>query len=235
MATEIHPSDSSVSAARTGKAVMPAPFQWLIFAWICGVIYAAFFVVPPVPGLGPTTKVVYFHVPLFWTGAVALIVTGIYSGIYLKTRRVEWDTKAVAAAELGLFYCVLGTMMGSLWARVQWGAWWNWDPKQTSILMLILLYGAYFALRSSIESRPRRAALGAVYALLAVVAVPLLMRVIPYYLKGLHPNPVFEGTIDPEIRRLLLASWAGFLGLFVWMFRQRVEVGRFEDKMEGAE
>jgi heme exporter protein C len=237
MATEtsLSTSASSVSAERGRAGTMPAALAWLLFLWMSAVIYAAFFIVPPAKGLGATTAVLYFHVPMAWNGGFGLILSGVYSGLYLWKRRMGDDTKAVAAAELGLLFCILATLTGALWARSQWGAWWNWDPKQTSILALILIYGAYFALRSSVEFRPLRAKLGAAYALLSVVTVPLLMRIIPYYLKGLHPNPVAERTMDPRMGLLLAVSSVGFLGLYLWIFRQRVAVGMAEDRMEEAE
>ena len=232
MATDVRATESIENPPATGT--MPVPLQGLLFAWISGVIYMALFGVPQVEGLGLTSAVLYFHVPLAWIGAFGLLLAAVYSGIYLKTRRTEWDTKAAAASEIGLLFCVLATLTGSLWARSAWGMWWNWDPKQTSILMLILIYGAYFALRSSVEARHTRARLSAAYAILAFVTVPLLMRVIPYYLKGLHPNPVFEGTMDRDIYTLLRLSALGFLGLYLWVFRMRVALGLLEDEREGV-
>jgi heme exporter protein C len=239
MATDVQLNDSPSRVERA--AILPAPLQGLLFAWIAAVIVLAFFVVPHAAGLGPLTPILYFHVPMAWNGSFGLLLAAIYSGLYLKRRRIEYDTKAVAAAELGLIYCVLATLTGSLWARGAWGAWWNWDPKQSSILMLILIYGAYFVLRSSVETRTSRAALSAVYALLAVLTVPLLMHILPYFLKGLHPYPGLGsqrggGTgMDARMRYLLFASELGFMGLYVWMFWLRVAVGRVEDAREGAE
>lgn len=223
------------------KAVtFSAPAQWLLFAWMTGVIVLAFLVVPHARGLGPLTPILYFHVPMAWNGGLGLIVSAVYSGLYLKNRRLADDTKALAAAELGLLYCILATVTGSMWARGAWGAWWNWDPKQSSIAMLILIYGAYFVLRSSVESRTTRATLGAAYALFAALTVPFLMHILPYYLKGLHPYPVLgeqrgSGMMDSQMRMLLFASALGFLALFVWVFRLRVAVGRLEDRREGLE
>lgn len=221
----------------------PPVLQGLLFLWVTGVIALAFSVVPHAQGLGPLTPILYFHVPMAWNGGLGLILSAWYSFRYLRTRRVSEDTKALAAAELGLLYCILATVTGSIWARGAWGMWWNWDPKQSSILMLILIYGAYFVLRSSVESRTTRATLGAAYALFAVGTVPILMHLLPYYLarmrQSLHPYPVLgaqsSGGMDPQIKMLLYASSLGFLALYVWMFRMRVAVGRREDAREGYE
>lgn len=238
MATDIRATSQTESAAVS--PVFPAPLQGLLFLWVSAIIYCAFFVVPDARGLGALTPILYFHVPMAWNGGIGLILAAVYSFKYLKGRRIADDTKAAAAAELGLLYCILATVTGSLWARGAWGLWWNWDPKQSSIVMLILIYGAYFALRSSVESRTTRATLCAAYALLAVLTVPLLMHILPYYLKGLHPYPVLgssgdgKSLMDARMRMLLYSSAIGFLGLYVWMFRLRVAVGRAEDRREGV-
>ena len=64
---------------------------------------------------------------------------------------------SAAAAELGLIFCVAATVSGSLWAKAMWGSYWNWDPRETSIFFILLLYGAYLALRASIEEDEKRA------------------------------------------------------------------------------
>jgi heme exporter protein C len=239
MATETHLSETPASLARTGLGSVPSWFPPLLFAWITGVLYCAFFVAPPAKGLGAMTPILYLHVPMAWNGGLGLILAAVYSGIYLKTRRIEWDAKAVAANELGMLYCVLATIAGSIWARGAWGVWWNWDPKESSILILLLLYGAYFALRSGVETRPARATLGAAYSILSAITVPLLLHIIPFYLERMgysaHPYAVTEGQMDPRMLTLLLCSTAGFLGLYIWMFRQRVAIGRIIDEEEGAE
>ena len=60
---------------------------------------------------------------------------------------------------MGLLCCVLATVTGSLFARIEWGSYWNWDPRETSITVLLLIYGAYFALRASVNDPERRARL----------------------------------------------------------------------------
>ena len=104
-----------------------------------------------------------------------------------------------------------------------WGAYWNWDPRQTSIILALVFYGAYLALRDAIEDEEKRARLGAVYAVLGLVVTPFLFFVVPRITYSLHPEPVINarGKIDMESRMLqtLLASTAGFTALFFWLHR----------------
>src|ERR1051325_1829730 len=77
-------------------------------------------------------------------------------------------------------------------AKAMWGSYWNWDPPETSIFFVLLLYGAYLALRGSIEGEEKRARLSAVYSVIAFVAVPPLMFVVPRIYSTLHPDPIIN-------------------------------------------
>ena len=66
------------------------------------------------------------------------------------------DDLAAASAELGFLFCALALISGMIWARVDWGAIWNWDPRQTSVMILLLIYGGYFTLRSAVPDPVRR-------------------------------------------------------------------------------
>jgi heme exporter protein C len=125
------------------------------------------------------------------------------------------------AVELGLVFGVLATITGSLWARVMWGAFWNWDPRQTSIVVALLFYGAYLALRSSLEDSDQRARLSAAYAVLGLVVAPFLFFIMPRIMFSLHPQSVInaQGKVDMESRmvQVLLAGSGGCTALFFWM------------------
>jgi len=98
---------------------------------------------------------------------------------YLKKRQPGDDMAASVSAELGFLFCIIATVSGSIFAKATWGSYWNWDPRETSIFVLLLIYGAYFALRASVDEPERRGSLSAVYALLAFVTVPILVFVVP--------------------------------------------------------
>ncbi|MBI5710071.1 MAG: cytochrome c biogenesis protein CcsA [Candidatus Eisenbacteria bacterium] len=205
----------------------------LLFVWIAAALVAGFLWAPTVEDLGETTRVLYFHIPSAWIAVLALAWSMLHSLLYLRTRRLEHDDQAAAAAELGILFCVGATVSGSLWARAQWGSYWNWDPRETSIFFVLLIYGAYLALRSAVEGDERRARLAAIYSAIAFVAVPFLMFVVPRIYATLHPSPILpqagEKTgMDPRIRWSFLAMLVGFTGLFFWMMSLRVRVTRAE-------
>jgi len=208
----------------------------LLLLWIAAWIVAAFVWAPLVPVLGETTRVLYFHIPAAWVTVLALGWSMIHSLLYLKRRNLEHDHQAAAAAEIGLMFCVVATVSGALWAKAMWGAYWNWDPRETSIFFLLLIYAAYLALRSAIDQPERRARLAAVYSAIAFVSVPFLIFVVPRIYFSLHPDPIINPRgkvdMDPRIRVVFFALLLGFTGLYFWVQSLRVRVARVEHRME---
>lgn len=206
--------------------------RFLLFAWIASWIVAAFTWAPLVPVLGETTRVLYFHIPAAWVTVLALGWSMVHSLLYLKRRKLEHDDHAAAAAEIGILFCVVATASGSLWAKAMWGSYWNWDPRETSIFFLLLIYAAYLAVRSAVDQEERRARLSAIYSAVAFVAVPFLMFVVPRIYFSLHPDPLINTRgkvdMDPRIRVVFYALLIGFSALFYWMLSLRVRVSRAE-------
>jgi len=204
----------------------------LLLVWIAAWLAAGFLWAPLVPGLGATTRVLYFHIPSAWITVVALAWSMVHSVLYLKSRRMEHDDHASAAAELGLLFCIVATVSGSMWAKAVWHSYWNWDPRETSIFFLLLIYGAYLALRGSIENDERRARLSAVYSAIAFVTVPFLIFVVPRLYFSLHPDTVINARgkidMDPRIRTAFFAMLIGFTGLFFWVLNLKVRLLRIE-------
>jgi len=215
-------------------------FAWLLWAWISAVIVAAFAWAPLAEGfVGQSSRILFFHVPAAWVSFVAFLAAGVWSVAYLaRGRRRRHDEAAAAAVELGLVFCVLATLTGAIWARIMWGAWWNWDPRQTSIVLALVFYAAYLVLRGAVEDRETRARLAAAYAVLGLVVAPFLFFVLPRITFSLHPESVINasGKVEMESRMLtvLLTGSAGFTALFFWMHRLALRVRRLAARNEGG-
>jgi len=203
--------------------------------WVAGVTVAAFLWLPPAEGFRSpeTARIVVFHVPCALLTFVAFLVNAVYSWKYLRSRDPLTDSKANAAAELGMLFAVLATVTGSLFAMEQWGSAWNWDPRETSIVMLMLVYAAYFVLRGAVEEKSNRARLSAAYALLAFPAMVFLIWILPRVVESLHPtNTLFSRSgLDTEYRITLWSFFAGLMAIFVWMFRLRLRVELAEARL----
>lgn len=213
-------------------------WRWLLFAWIAVATIAAFVYAPTVPLLEGTTRVLYWHIPAAWVTVVALGWSMLQSALYLWRRDLRHDDHAATAAELGLLFCVGATVSGALWAKAMWGAYWNWDPRQTSIFFVLLIYGAYLALRGAIDEPEKRARLSAIYSVAAFVAVPFLMFVVPRLYFTLHPDPIINDRgkveMDPRIRLVFSAMLLGFTFLFAWLQSLKVRTLRLERRRQPA-
>ncbi|HOC43332.1 MAG TPA: cytochrome c biogenesis protein CcsA [Thermoanaerobaculales bacterium] len=203
--------------------------KWVLLLWMSLVIWAAFLYVPPADKfIGESSRIVFFHVPTAWVSVVAFLISCVASVLYLRRREPQDDIRAAVAAGLGLLFAILATVTGAVFARIMWGAYWNWDPRQTSIVILMLIYASYFALRGAVPDPERRAALAAVYAILAFVTVPFLVFVVPRIYWSLHPDSIINtrgaNEFDSRHTQVLMASLAGFTGLFVWLYSVAVRV-----------
>ncbi len=195
----------------------------LIFIGMCWVIVTAFVLPAPQQIIGDASRIFYFHVPQAWVSVVAFLVSMVFSIKYLRSDQLKDDDSARAAAELGLLFCFLATVTGSIFAKVTWQSYWNWDPRQSSIFILLLIYGAYFALRSAIEDPERRAKLASVYSIFAFITVPFLVFVIPRVMPSLHPsdsivNESGKIAMSADTMMVFFPSLAVFSLLFFWIF-----------------
>jgi heme exporter protein C len=188
--------------------------------WIGGVIYAVFYMVPPVEGLGYLVRIAFFHIPVAWVAVLAFLLSAGWSVQYLRTRDIREDWKSSAAATLGLVFCLLATISGAVFAKLTWGAYWNWDPRQTTIFILLIIYGAYLVLRASIQDEEQRARISAVYALLSSLTVPFLVFIIPRFYFSLHPEPVLNRVGKVEMDAVMLYVLVAAVGACTALFWQ---------------
>jgi len=181
--------------------------------------------------------VVFFGVPgvfCAWTAALAFLVAAAYSLAYLLSRNPRFDQGAHAAVRLGLLFAALTLVTGSLFARIMWGSFWNWDPRESSYLLLLFLYGAYLFLRAAVDDPERRARIAAAYALFAMVLMPFLVFVAPRVTESLHPqtviNPQGKILMDTPTKTVFFAGLVGFTAIFLWLLRLETRLARAEGR-----
>lgn len=204
---------SFVSIAGITFPIVQSPSQWYEF--------------PYIPGLEENAKIIFFHVPTAWITVIAFLMSTIFSILYLTKKDLDYDAKSYAAAQLGMIFCILATVTGSVWSKFAWGSFWSWDPRQTSIFALLLIYGAWFALRSAIESEDKRAALSSVYSIIAFLTVPFFIFIMPRIMTGLHPGsaddtnagPIVDFKMNANMQLIFFLSMIGFTILFFWMWK----------------
>lgn len=190
---------------------------------------------PVIPGLEDKARIIFFHVPTAWLAVVGFAMSLIFGVRYLRSRKIDDDIKSSASAGIGFLFCILATVTGAIWAKFSWGTYWNWDPRQTSIFVLLLIYGAYFALRSAVEGEERRATLAAVYSIIAGVTMPFFMFIMPRILSSLHPEPILNTQGKLHMNTIMfavfLASLIGFTGVYGWMWRLQVRTEQLHHRI----
>lgn len=200
---------------------------------LCATTVGGFLWLPPAqqfvnPALA---RIVVFHVPCAIVADLASVVAGWYAIAYLRKRSLRDDVKSSVSFGLALLFCLLTTITGAIFAKVQWGEYWNWDPREKTIFMLLLIYMAYFALRAAFNDPRKRAAVSAAYALFGVAAVPFLTYILPNSTDlTLHPKNVINSRDGLELSYKLVL-WGGVLGLslvYLWAFRLHVALGEVE-------
>lgn len=203
------------------------------------VLYAVFYIVPPAEGLGYLVRIAFFHIPVAWVSVIAFFFSAGCAVQYLRTRNIMYDWWGAASALLGLLFCLSATVSGAVFAKLTWGAYWNWDPRQTTVFILLLIYGAYLALRASIEEQEQRAKLAAVYALLSSITVPFLVFIVPRFYFSLHPEPVLNAAgkieMDNSMLYVLVAALAACTALFARMLTWMVQRKKQEQEQYAAQ
>ena len=198
-----------------------------------------FFYAPLEAVMGLVQKVFYFHVAAGWVGMISFLVAAFAGVAYLRTSHRKWDIVGLSAVEIGMVFAFINIVTGSIWARPIWNTWWTWDPRLTTATIMMLIYAAYFMLRSGIDEPDRRARFGAVYAIIGFLSVPLtffsarLFRTIHPIVIGTN-QPGAAGSFDMTGTMLItfLFSLLTFTFIFADLLWHRIRLGRLADKVE---
>ena len=180
---------------------------------------------------GQTVRIMFIHVPAAWLSMFAYVCLAVASFLSLIFRHVLADCAAQAAAPLGAAFTFLALVTGSLWGRPMWGAYWVWDARLTSVLVLFLLYVAYIALRASLDDEAKAARAAAILALVGAINLPIVKFSVDWW-NTLHQGAsVFRAdgpTLAPVFLWPLLLMGLAYMSAFgsLWLVRIRGEVWR---------
>ena len=189
-------------------------------------IALAFLWVPSADILGHSSRIIYFHVPVAWVSVLAFIVSGVLSIAYLRDRDGKYrllEERAHASASIGLAFTILTIISGSIWAKISWGSFWNWDPRERTIVVLFLIYIAYFVLRSALADNPDKRKISSAYMIFTMAVMPLFIFVIPRMYDTLHPDTIVNTQrkikMAFEMRMVLLLGAVSFTLLYVLLYK----------------
>jgi heme exporter protein C len=198
-------------------------------------LYMIFLFAPTEKTQGMAQRIFYIHVPLAVIGAYGSAVL-LFIGClgFLLTRDLKWDRFAAASAEMGVVFTAAQLLTAMMWAKPIWGTWYVFDSRGTLQIVLLLIFIAYFMLRSYLPDREKRAKLCGVFGLLGMVDVPINYLSI-YLFRTQHPQPVISpggGGVDPDMAKTLLMSFIAITVLYIYIFVRRLTIAKLEEEVD---
>lgn len=183
-----------------------------------------------------TIRNTFYHVSLWFAMFILFFAGMICSILYLRTSKIDYDHKASSLIYAGILMGVLGLVTGSIWAKATWGAYWTSDVKLNMSAISMLIYLAYWILRSSSEDVERKAKVSAAYCIFAFITIVPLIFVIPRITDSLHPgnggNPALGGEdMDNTMRAVFYPAVIGFTLLGVWLGQILLRIKRLKEKI----
>src|SRR5438874_8226461 len=189
---------------------------------------------PPDYQQGESVRIMFIHVPSAWMALSVYLFIAIASGVALVSRHPLAEVAAQAAAPIGAAFTLVCLTTGSLWGRPMWGAWWVWDARLTSVLVLFFLYLGYIALVNAFDDASRGARAGSLLALVGIVNLPIIKFSVDWWNTLHQPASVLRlggPAIDVSMLVPLLVMAAAFGLLFLWLLLMRMRTALNERRL----
>ncbi|MGF1455221.1 MAG: heme ABC transporter permease [Alphaproteobacteria bacterium] len=200
---------------------------------IWGLVYA-----PEDYQQGHSVRIMYVHVPAAWMALFTYTFIAGASAVAFIWRHTLADVSARAAAPVGAAFTLLALATGSLWGKPMWGAWWVWDARLTSVLVLFFIYVGYMMIWAQVSDQARAARLARVTALVGFVNIPIIKFSVDWWNSLHQPASVvrLDGpTIHPDMLWPLLIMAIAYTSLFAWLVMAGMRAEILERRRGGAE
>lgn len=200
-------------------------------------LYLIFLSAPEEKVMGAVQKIFYFHVPLAAVTFLSVFVLLAAAMGYLWTRHAGWDHLSVASAEVGLLFCTLVLITGPIWAKPAWGAWWTWEAKLTTTLILWLLLAGILLAREYAATKEQGARVASVLGVVAALDVPIVYKAVDWW-RGQHPivfGPGKKNPLAPGMLAALLVSMLVFVLLYALLVAARMRLAALDDRLGALE
>ena len=190
----------------------------LTFTATAGILFE----VPRLPILNETIRVLYFHVPMWFSMIFLFLLSSVNAYRFISTKNIKYDLISYNYAHVGMYFGVLGILTGMVWANYTWGTFWTNDPKLNGSAIGLLIYFGYFILRNSIEDESKKAKVSSVYSVFAFSMLIPLIFILPRLTDSLHPgnggNPGFNVyDLNSQLRIVFYPAVIGFICLGLWI------------------
>jgi heme exporter protein C len=195
------------------------------FLVLYSIVQGLFGAIPNLPILENSIRNLFFHVPMWFTMIALLLFSFIKSIQTLNNKNsvnLTYDAEAAIFANTAMLFGVAGLLTGMIWAKNTWGAYWTPDPKLNAAAVAMLLYAAYFVLRSSIVDEEKRARISAVFNIFCFPIFIVLVFILPRLTDSLHPgnggNPGFNSyDLDSRLRMVFYPAVLGWILMGFWL------------------
>ena len=215
-----------------------AAWPYLMVSWLVLLITGLYFALiasPPDYQQGESVRIMYVHVPSAW------MALGIYCFMALANASgFIWKNPfsfilSTASAPIGACFCLICLITGSLWGKPIWGAWWVWDARLTSMLILFFFYIGYLMLYHSHDQKEKGEKVAAILALVGVVNIPIIKFSVNWWHTLHQPASLMRKggiAIAPEMLTPLLLMFASFALLFILLLVIRVKTEILARRLE---
>ena len=187
-------------------------------------LYVGFFVAPTDAQQGEGYRIIFVHVPASWMSMFIYLVMAGWAGVGLAFNSRLSGMMVSALAPTGAMFTILSLWTGALWGKPMWGAWWVWDARLTSELILLFLYLGFIALQSAIDDPRRADKAGAVLALVGVVNIPVIYFSVQWW-NTLHQGASVSLTTAPSMASMMLLGML-LMAVAAWMYAIAVALVR---------
>ena len=233
--------------AQHARTTTPAPTRrndrttpllgWLSAATLAAGV-ALTFLAPPDYQQAYLTRILPVHAAAAQVAYVAFFTTLVCSVLYLVRRELRFDRLALASTEVGIVFIVFTLFSGSLWGRVTWGTYWQWEPRLTTTALLLAAYVGYMMVRGLIEDPHRRARVAAAIGVVAAIGVPINYMSV-YWWRSLHQLPSISVTQgrsflsgNPLLQTAYFVVAIALTLTFAYLMRRRAIIARRQAQLE---
>ncbi len=197
------------------------PIAFWIFA-VCAAygVFAGLFIAPAEQYQGDSARIMYVHVPAAWMAMASYSFIAMMSLVAFVWRHSLADIAARSAALPGTVFTALALFTGAVWGKPTWGAYWVWDARLTSMLLLLFIYFGYMAVWQAVPEQARAARFARVLALVGFVNIPIIKFSVDWWNSLHQPASIIRAdgpTIDPSMLWPLFSMLIAYTALFTWL------------------
>ena len=206
-------------------------FAGMAMLMLVGGSYYGLAVTPAEQHMGDVQRIMYVHVPTAWSAMLVLTFAFVCAVGFLITGRWWWDHRLEAAIEMSVVLCFLLSVQGAIWAKPTWGVWWDWDPRLTTVAILLTAFLGITSLRHFVDDPQRRATWSAVATIVAYIDVPIVYFSVKWW-NSLHQQPSNFSSVSRDFLIPLFLNFGGMLLLIIAVMTERASAAALRLEQE---